>query len=147
MRTDVESARIAGIRELLNFLEANPEAKVPSSVVVYHHADSATRLKADAHGLGGKWDKGIDAIGDYALSRYFSEDKSVEYRIYTPRENVCTPLVVGTKETVQKVATDQQRVDELNAEIDSLMTEVKVTEDVVEWECPPSLAKLSGNNE
>jgi hypothetical protein len=67
-------------------------------------------------------------FSDFELVKEFGS--LVELRYETNRENVCIKRVVGTKEVPKR------RVVEVPGETD--------TEEIVEWDCPPSLLSIGG---
>ena len=78
--------------------------------------------------IGGKWDKHTTSY-DFELSRSVQcGTESVDVTVVTSREAVCTPRVVG--QTQRIVPAQEERV---------------VTEDIVEWDCPPSLLELTND--
>lgn len=68
---------------------------------------------------------GKDFYGSYADIDFKMDDAYPHFGITVHREAVCTPRVVGTRETT-KPDPDAPRI--------------KVTENVIEWDCNPLLA-------
>lgn len=116
------------LRELADFLEANPEL-----IHEYEHLaidvflpDGAS-LAAMAMRLGGQWEKkGNESF--FELVRYFGKHY---ISLDAHRDRVCTRVEVGT-ETVE--------VPDPNA------PKVTVTRPVFEWQCPESLLALASED-
>lgn len=130
---------VAGLRAMADWLELHPGANLPF-VQVYHYVADAPTLVELADDLGGRWDKQVEE-NDFALVRDFGGE--VRYKLYTSREEVCTRTVIGQKPVVKKVPVDPKREAELREQLCELAQhEETVYEDIVEWECPPSLKAM-----
>lgn len=93
---------IAGMRELLDFLDAHPEIPVTSSqnYNVYVKADA---LKAIAR-IGG-WQKIYESNSFFTLRRTFGEQ---QLDIFTDRDAVCRKVVTGTRVVPAQPAIDER---------------------------------------
>ncbi len=124
---------ISGLRELADWLEANPN--VPINILY----GSASVVHTNAIGYGafggretmmalarmpGKWRKVSYGPKDSAfrLVRDFGNG-AVEYQVYVPRVQVCTKKVVGIKNVEEETVPAHD-------------------EEVVEWECSPILVAV-----
>jgi hypothetical protein len=74
--------------------------------------------------VGGKWEKDAPSETDDYYGLMHDLGGGVTLRVYAPRKQVCERRVVGTR-TVLKPAPDAPMVE--------------VEEDIVEWECAPSI--------
>ena len=122
------SAKIQGLRDLADFLEAHPDTKPPESLYALEGCDDAEQLAMRARALGGRWDKG--ASGEwFELRRHFGPYR---YELYASRAAVCEAVVVGSEEV---------EVTEPDPELLAAVPQVTrtVTRDVVEWRCPQLL--------
>lgn len=132
----VEESRekqIAGLRALADFLEANPDIKNPHEYgghIYFYGADSKEQMTRWRRRAGGTWEKGFDYAGDFTLTGNVGGHAIT---LNTRRENVCTRRVVGTRtETVREYPE--------GALVDIEMIEVEKEVEIVEWECPDTLA-------
>lgn len=111
--TAVDTTRadiIAGMRELLNFLEAHPEIAVMTQhYIVYVSADELKQMAR----IGG-WQKVYEGQF-FTLRRHFSGGQKLD--IYTNREAICRKVVTGTRVVPAQPAVEEH------------------TEDVEEWVC------------
>jgi hypothetical protein len=121
----------AGLRELADLLEANPEwaegieGEYLRACVGDWRPDAAETFARMAKALGGNRVKTADDNW-FNIQRRFGP---ITVELYTQRETVCTKKVVGTR-TVEKP--------------DPNAPKVRVEEDVVEWECNPLFAEAAG---
>lgn len=117
----------AGLRELADFIEANPEfaellnGDELTMYVPSWHDGAEARFADVARKLGGKRRKDADTKY-FHVTRQFG---AVGVRIFTDRNVVCTKKVVGTRK-VEKPDPNAPKVE--------------VVEEIVEWECGPLLA-------
>lgn len=128
---DERFATAAGLRQLADLLEDEPESELPYSVAVYHSVygwrlpegtTERSELRRLARQLGGRWEKG--ALGEsFTLTRKLGG--RVEYRLSTAREAVCEKRVVG-----------QHYVEKPDY---TYAPTHRVLEDIVEWDCPEVL--------
>jgi hypothetical protein len=93
-----------------NYNNKNVDPKVKAAMVKIRKA------------IGGEWDKGADGFS-FTLTRRITPE--VRCTISAYRELVCTPRVTGTQQVEKQVAVEYE-------------TQI-VTEDIIEWDCPPSL--------
>lgn len=116
---------IQGLRDLADWLEATPEAKLSewSTCRVDHWSDN----KDDVVELA--------KVGGHMKKHYYGESfdlrKSfgpVSYEMTIPRDQVCTKVVVGTKKVVK-----------VDPEAYKALPKIEVDEDEVEWKCHPLL--------
>lgn len=137
--------RMAGsLRALAAWLDEHPKAHTYISgnqgdLTIYHHvygsdeADTVKQLADAATSLGGKWDK---VVTDYYFELHQKIAPGVEYHLYASREQVCKRVVV---ETITKTVDEPD--PEAMAQLPTVQREV--TEEVVEWQCPPSLYAMT----
>ncbi len=117
---DKRRATLAGMRDLLWFLEQNPDVPMPKfefTEWVWNKAD----LLAKGRALG-TVAKEVGS-GTFTLSKHFSKD--VALKISTYQSNVCEKKVVGQKTVEYRPA--QAAIEEHQ-------------EDVYEYDCKPLLA-------
>lgn len=129
---------VAGLHKLASWLSVHPEyidRMSPISFWVaesyYSEADTAREnMRVHARVLA-PCDKNYDS-DDFELVKHFGPHKLT---VYTKRENVCTKRVVGTKQVERRTYTaeDQRKIDSMER------VTVLQDEDIVEWDCPPSL--------
>ena len=133
MTTD-RAAYISGLRKLADHLEANHALPLP-----YNGALSVfVRTKAEAVAyarLMGKAEKSFTDSTAYGFNLTGSID-GLNVLVYAPREEVCTRVVIGTREVVTEVPDP----DALAAV--PTITRTEVVEDVA-WECSPLLSEAS----
>src|SRR5215831_2315691 len=125
---------VDGLRELADFIEKKglelpfTYYSTPVSIVQRFYADDndsdgkVKQILAKAARTMGKAEKRIQ-FSDYEVIKKFG--RLVELRFETSRENVCVRRVVGTKEIPKRVFVD--------------IPGETVTEEIVEWDCPPAL--------
>ena len=112
--------KIAGIREMINFLEVNEDVPLPHfGMFIAFPADDqvsemARALKPVTKEFGNYY---------FTLDKKFSEN--VTLSMHWSRENVCERIVIGTKDIEREVIPE--RVVEAH------------TEDIVEWACPDAI--------
>lgn len=139
-------AWLAGMRELLDWLEAHPEVPLPyldtsihnegqgvPALVHYVHAweDNARgRIAAIARAMGKARKTVNDATEKLYVSRRFGG--AVDYVAAIARGEVCVRKVVGTREVTEDVP------DPEHVAAAPLVTVTKIVEDV-EWVCGPVL--------
>jgi hypothetical protein len=115
--------KMDGLRELLDWLDANPEFPVPFWLTYEHtiYADDEADLLAKRKILGRQVDK---VVGNqkFGFSRKFGP---IDVEVVIARDVVCERKVVGTREIP---ATEAR------------------TEDIVEWVCPESFLVKLGEN-
>lgn len=127
---------IQAIRQMLDYLEANPDVPVP----FYNHTSffiSEKEAVAVANSTG-PWNKEY-SHANLALTRSF-QGASLTY--YVPRDAVCSPK-----------RTEVQEVEELDnvaftlavKELRKNHTRMVEKEIVVEWDCKPLLAPREGS--
>lgn len=114
------SALAAGLRELADWVEANP-GYVPdaewNTVTLHVHLDTREELVAAARALGGEREK--EPVGDYfTVRRRFGPRVSLDF--FTARDQVCRRVVVDTIEHPARLVP-------------------ATVEEVVEWVCEDSL--------
>lgn len=109
--------KLADMREVLRFLEDNPEIPMPYfgmvTAFVYGEGDVDALARAMA-----PCKKDV-ASGFFSLTREFG---SVELSVNFEREQVCERIVIGSKEVPEKIIEGY-------------------TEDVVEWKCPDGVLR------
>lgn len=137
MRTREEM--IAGIRQLADWLEANPDIPIPydltgrSAASVNIHASHGESEKAVvaavARALPGRVAKDVWGKDDYYFGVRGNAPGGVGVNVIAHREKVCERIVTGTREVVEKVPAP-----------DAPMIEVTRTEEIVEYRCGPILA-------
>lgn len=115
---------VNGLRDLANFLEAHPELGVPSADRYDYFGLEKKDLKKYARAFG-VCDK--DAFSNYFILRKSFGPIRLEANWH--REQVCKPVVTGTKEVEEKVAVAYETR--------------MVTKDIVEWQCPKSILKTA----
>lgn len=94
--------------------------------VVCAGPDARLLMQRTCKQMGGKWDKDADSYS-FQLSRIVNfHGAEVEVTVSADRDAVCTPRTVGTETRV--IPAQPERT---------------VTNDVVEWDCPPSLLSLT----
>ena len=125
--TEEVTALIAGLRELADHLEQEPELALhlatygPDRFLVY--TDDADRFRTLASALGGDREK--NATDSYmTVTRRFGP--GIEVLVYTDRSTVCARRVVGT-ETVEVPDPDAPKVT--------------IERPVYEWDCASVLAE------
>ncbi len=114
---DVRKETLAGMRDLLWFLEQNPDITLPSFVFttwVWNKAD----LLAKGRALG-TVAKEVGS-GTFTLSKHFA--KAVALKVSTYQSNVCEKKVVGQKTVEYQPAREAVQ---------------EHTEDVYEYDCKP----------
>jgi hypothetical protein len=128
--TSERQEAIAGLRALADFLDANPDAKLPHNVQAMECVQSADALATRVRDLGGSWEKGTDE-SYFELTRSFGP--RVSYQVFATRANVCERVVVGTEEVEVKEYPAVEPITKT------------VTREVVEWRCPPILASSTAS--
>lgn len=120
MSNEYRQSKIAGMREMLNFLEANENVELPY-FGVFTGFPLEDQVKAMARAMK-------PAAKEYS-SYYFSLRKKFEGGITLDmswaRDNVCERIVTGTREVAEEVIPE--RVIEAH------------TEEIVEWACPDAV--------
>jgi hypothetical protein len=124
------------LRGLADVLAANPDMPKPTvsfcSSIDWYTALTAKEVATVIRVLGGKWTKNDPNSGrSYDVGTAVFSTKFMGYpaEIHTSREYVCTRKVVGTREVTRTFPLTT--------------VEVTVTEDIIEWECHPVLARAS----
>lgn len=132
-RPEVPLHRYSNLSVLVydSWVEDNPEYG-PDGEVVSRPQRHFTPAKV-ARAMG-KADK--HAGYNFSLERPFGAHR---YTFYMDRDSVCEPKVVGERQVTEKVPTDEEKIAQLQAQIDALHEEVTRTEPVVEYDCPKSL--------
>jgi hypothetical protein len=128
---------VAGLHDVAAFLARNPEvcdrvSPVRFYVAVYDYEDAPAKQKMQEYArLLAPCEKHYEGR-DFELRKSFGPHTLT---VYTNRENVCTKRIVGTKQVERTTYTVEQQ------QIRDAMPTVTVyeDEDIVEWECPPSL--------
>lgn len=88
--------------------------------------DARLLMRRTCKAIGGKWDKSADSYS-FNLSRIVNfHGAEIEITVSADRDAVCTPRKVGVETRVIPAREEQT-----------------VTEDVVEWDCPPALLALT----
>lgn len=135
--TDERIAHVAGLRQLADILEANPQIKTPFQYIggvnfyTWEGDDPKEEMRNWRRAAGGTWNKEWEdgAYGDFILKRTFGD---IEVRLKTPRENVCERVVVETvTETVMEYPA------EAFAGIEKVAVERE--KEIVEWVCPDTI--------
>jgi len=137
--TNTQRASVDGLRELADFLEANPELLDLTShhtMYAFPHGDKANFARVAL--LLGPSAKSADADW-YNVERKFGPKVTIQ--VTARREEVCERTVVGT-ETVTEFERDTDAVAAAIADIPR--TAVTRTVEKIEWVCPPSLHELAG---
>lgn len=131
IRAERQQATIQGLRELVSFLEKNPEFTPPMGVYVTGwHCDTLAEMadKASRFGTAKK------EANDYSLSLRKELGGSVILALRMDRENACTRVETGTEEVVEEVI------------VTPAVTETRtVTKPKYTWECPPSILAATGS--
>lgn len=109
--TLLRAEQIEGLRQLATFLEAHPEIPISYQTYNVYFEDKDDLRKAARIG---SWAK--EYYGDYFVLRKIFAGH-IQLDVYTDREKVCRPVVVGTRIVEARPATPEQ------------------TEDVIEWVC------------
>lgn len=132
--------KIAGLRQLADFLEQHPEAESLDDLRIFDYCLTRDALVRKARVLGGRWEK---KPGEH----YFELHRQigpVDYQLYTLRGQACEARVVGTVPVTEERFVDPGRAAVLQAELDALTERVVVGErDVVEWDCAPVLKDVA----
>jgi hypothetical protein len=130
--TEQERAeKIAGLRKLANWLEAQPEAQMPPQIAIAEWCKTKQTLADRMRQLGGHWEKQENPTDGY-FELHLNFSPGIYYELFAKRENVCERVVIGTKE-VEVEGPDPAAVEAL--------PKLKRTETIedVEWVCPESL--------
>lgn len=93
-QADLRQSRIAGLRQLADFLDQHPDLPVPYVGNANAFVDSRTDLARIARVAGVKWQKG--GATDYFFLRV-AFDGDVAYDVNVSREQVCRKVVTGTR--------------------------------------------------
>lgn len=131
---DARHDNVAGLRELADFLEANPELMdymVMPTFYVFPYGGNA--LFARLALTLGNARKSVSG-SYYNVERDFGP---ITLQVTASRERVCERVVVGTEE-VEVTEPDPEAVAALPT-----VTRIETVEKV-EWVCPPSLHDLAG---
>jgi hypothetical protein len=92
----------------------------------------------------GRVEKRTQGDSWYVLELQFAE--GVKFSVTFSRDAVCIAKVVGTKPVIERTYTDEARAKELQEQLAAMEVEKIVGhEDLIEYECPPSL--LAGKAE
>ena len=145
--TDEREAHVAGLRELADVLERNPQIKSPfqHGATVYFYSydydaegmpqiNSLEKMKEWRRAAGGTWNKewteeAAYSSADFKLTRMFG---GLKVTLTTPRENVCEKVVVETiTETVMEYPAE--------AFVDIEKVAVEKKRDIIEWVCPDTI--------
>lgn len=119
---------IDGLRHIADTLQRNPLLPLPYFGCVLQQCSGLEQMIAIGKAYGGRWDKET-TDSNFELRREFAND--LRMYLMLARTEVCTRVVVGTKEVPEKVIEAQEaRVIPAH------------TEEIVEWHCPPSLSEL-----
>lgn len=122
---------VAGLRQLADALEANPDMPAPWGSITLFAAhvkrDGESEIEVMARAvkaIPGRVDKG--ALGDsyFSLSRNFA---GLRYELLAGREEVCTRRQVGEREVIKVVPVSDDT------------EEITTLEPVYEWDCDPVL--------
>ncbi len=126
MPTDARQEFIYGLRNIANALEENADMPIPY-VSIYQRVEEASELLAIVKGYGGQWQKSTDSA-DFNMLREFG---GIKFMVYVSREKVCKRIVVGKKVVPESIqpATEEKIIPEHE-------------EEIVQWDCPPSLLEL-----
>lgn len=94
--------------------------------VVCGGQDARLLMRRTCEEIGGRWDKSANSYS-FQLSRTVEfHGAQIDVTVSAERDAVCTPRTVGTETKV--IPAQPERT---------------VTNDVVEWDCPPSLLSLT----
>jgi len=123
------SQLVSGLREAAAWFEAHPEVPIPHHVdmTIYDLGGEEAELEtlgttARAMGTATKVHEGEF----FKLSRTFADAVTVTAVAW--RKNVCQRTVVGTKTVIEQRPPDGVE-----------MVDVEIEQEIVEWDCPPSL--------
>lgn len=146
--TDPRAEYIAGLRQLSDILEANPELALPLDgklegipIAVYLTNDSEdprADMAAWTRALPGTKSKTPSgAEGEYFTIRTrLGGPNGLHFKVLANRGDVCERIVIGTREV-----TEEKPDPALLAEL-PLVTETR-TEEIVEWRCSSILSEAS----
>lgn len=123
---------IAGLREMADFFEKNPEMCSGSSYTAYRWF-GAQDIAATAKALG-KVKKATDET-DFRLERQFGPHTLV---CFTSHKGLCKKVVTGTKTVTEKVVDPAYIAP---PKVDVPMVEITREVEVFEWVCPESILK------
>lgn len=124
----------AGLRQLADWLDANPDINLPADGTTLPLTFSAwgkdgrDKAREFAKAFPGKLDKDVDE--SYYRLRGQMGGVSVEFCAY--RDYVCERVVIGEREVTVQIP---------DPDVDVPMVEVTQTIEDVEWICPPLLAE------
>ena len=124
---DAQRDRENGSYETTTYLDFKVSSWDPWKFTVTCHGPNARLLmRRVCREFGGRWDK--DASSDtFYMTRETPEGLTL--RVEASRKLVCTPQVIGTKEV--------EVPDYSN------LPKKKVTQEIIEWHCPPSLLEVT----
>lgn len=119
------------LRQLADFLDANPVIPVPPypDVDIYLCDDESIENVSKVARSLGVFNKVFTNYGLLYLERMVG---IITLRAIVNRDSVCTKRIIGTKTITKKVLPEG--VEMITKEIE---------EDIVEWDCPPSLLSAS----
>jgi len=112
--------------EMIKFLQKRLELVPSSGLSVLNYSNDAAELATHALLLGSAEKSGSDEW--YSVVKRFGAHR---IEVYGQRDDVCERIVVGTRD-VEKMVVDP----------DAPLVTVTVTEEIVEWVCPPSLHEM-----
>ena len=129
MSTDEErTAWVDGLRQLADFVEANPELPLPhAGAAIYLWGENPKADLANAVRIMGNVEKKADDFFIGADRKFGPITLSVK----AARETVCERVVVGTRTRTHDVPP-----------AGVVMEKREVTEEIVKWICPPSILAL-----
>lgn len=135
MKTEPRAAYIAGLRQLADWLEANPDIELPSNGGSWNPINfsewgpkARDKAAAFARAMPGVVRKG-GSDGYFTLRAQLA---GLHVQFIAHREAVCERVVVGEREVTETIPDPQY-----DGEIP--MIEVTKTVEDIEWHCPPIL--------
>lgn len=119
------------LRSLADFLDANPGVIAPEVSQwgeLHWYGLSAAEVASVIRAVGGRWDKNDpnESAHAAAMAEFTTKFLGWDATIHTSRSQVCTRVVVGTREVVTPAAPATE--------------ESTTMVDIVEWQCRPVLA-------
>jgi hypothetical protein len=130
-RDEKRAARVAAFRAYTGWLEAHPEASVPSFICCSQSVEPEEMAEI-ARAYGGKWIKGTSEHSFTLTRKWDAPGTTIDHILFAPREKVCERVVVGTEVRV---------IEEPDPQAVAALPKIKRVETVeqVEWRCPDSL--------
>lgn len=142
MSARTRDEQLAGIRELADWLEANPAIPIPHSLTgdseyayelihAAHGDDQKAVLAACARAIPGKVTKKVLSADQSLFNLTGRLPGGIVIKVLADRDDVCERVVVGTREVTEQVPDPSIEVPTI--------TVTKTVEDV-EWRCSPVLS-------